>query len=922
MSLKLASRSAIIATTFLFLAGCAKTADQLFQDATAREAKGDRAGALIDLKSALQQDPNNGAMRFMAGRLYNATFDPVNAENELRKAGKLGVVENGRLVVELARSLRAQQKFAQLLKEITPDKAFAAPQLATLYALRGRAQHVLGYVEDAELSLKTGNSIGADNPDVDLLDAQIKAGKGDFEGALAAAERALSTHQNDFDAWTYKAELLRELKRDDDAINAYGEVLKLNIINFRALKARSMLYLAMGKLTQAQKDADLLARVYPQNPEALTQRGILQLAQGNPKLALESARAALKNVPDFADAKLLSGLVYRALGSLAQSEDFLSKYLAGQPDSSFARRALADTLLGLDQPARAVEILEPLLKNRANDPRLWALAGDAYLRSGDSAKAMEWFDKAATADPKDADIQIKHALATIDTGKGDLGLDELADALELTKDASRADEMLILSLLARKEVEKTDAALQKLEKRAPKDPITSNLKGLVLLAKNDREAANKAFEEALKQKPGFFPAAANAAQLDLAAGKPKDARARYAGVLTADDKSVQAMLAIADLDLQLGQRKEAIEMLERAAKAAPNSMQPRLLLIALYNAVGDKKRVTATAEEALAANPENPQAIMLAAEAELSEGNTNKAIATYGNLVRLDPDSTDAQVQLARFQARVGAPEDAESTLRRLLDRHPTPAAQIALISLLVAEKRIDDAMAYAKQMQKAQMKAPLGYALEGEVFEATKKFTEAATAYDTALRLQPMGQFAVKRFLARARGGDQKAALVELEHWADAYPEDFIARAKVGDAFMAAGDYKTAAANYEITVKGKQVPLDVANNLAWAYYQLKDKRALEMAETALKANPNSGLTADTFGWILVEQGDVARGLGNLKRAVALAPEEADIRYHLAAALAKSGDSAGARSELERLLKSDKPFATRKDAEALLASLK
>jgi FimV-like protein len=45
------------------------------------------------------------------------------------------------------------------------------------------------------------------------------------------------------------------------------------------------------------------------------------------------------------------------------------------------------------------------------------------------------------------------------------------------------------------------------------------------------------------------------------------------------------------------------------------------------------------------------------------------------------------------------------------------------------------------------------------------------------------------------------------------------------------------------------------------------------------------------------------------------------VRYHLAVGLSKSGDKAGARKELDKLLSEDKTFAQADEARALLKTL-
>ena len=78
---------------------------------------------------------------------------------------------------------------------------------------------------------------------------------------------------------------------------------------------------------------------------------------------------------------------------------------------------------------------------------------------------------------------------------------------------------------------------------------------------------------------------------------------------------------------------------------------------------------------------------------------------------------------------------------------------------------------------------------------------------------------------------------------------------------------------------------------------------------------------AFTLGWILVEQGNTARGLPLLQKAVSLAPEAAEIRYHFALGLVKSGDKSKARKELQQLLATGKTFPRIEEAKALLKQL-
>jgi Tfp pilus assembly protein FimV len=58
-----------------------------------------------------------------------------------------------------------------------------------------------------------------------------------------------------------------------------------------------------------------------------------------------------------------------------------------------------------------------------------------------------------------------------------------------------------------------------------------------------------------------------------------------------------------------------------------------------------------------------------------------------------------------------------------------------------------------------------------------------------------------------------------------------------------------------------------------------------------------------------------------LQKASTQAPNALEIRYHLAQALNKSGDKAGAKRELDKLLAAGAPFAQADEARALLKTL-
>ena len=73
---------------------------------------------------------------------------------------------------------------------------------------------------------------------------------------------------------------------------------------------------------------------------------------------------------------------------------------------------------------------------------------------------------------------------------------------------------------------------------------------------------------------------------------------------------------------------------------------------------------------------------------------------------------------------------------------------------------------------------------------------------------------------------------------------------------------------------------------------------------------------------MLVSQGDIARGVDVLQKAVSAAPGNLSARYHLAYGWFKVGDTARARNELKTLLSTEMSFPERGDAASLVMQLR
>lgn len=914
----------LLGSLVVALSACADDPVTLFERAKERERNGDRVGAVLELKAGIAKDPSSAEMRFALGRLYNAVFDHVSAEKELRKALDLGLVSSGDVQVELAVALFEQRKWAELLSDVKTAPAYGIPQRATIIALRGRAQKIIGQDAAARTSLQEATAVDREVPDVILLAAQLAAtDDNDKARAFELVNRLLARDPSHLKALIFKGAMHVRDRDYEAAVATYEKMLSVRPEHFSAHLNRSWLLLELGRLDDAEKGAKALLKLYPNEHQALTQLAAVYLAQQRAREALEIVSAVQRAQPQYGLAVLIEGLAHAKAESMLQAANVLRRYLSIEPRDAFGRRALARVLLNLGEPLQAQEALAPVLEDRRPDPAAFTLAADiaAYLGRVDEARG--WYEKAMKLSPDDLAAASKYGVLQVFSGHIDHGARLLEKVVEKMPSASSVDEVLLMNYISRRRFQEAEQALVTLQKRDPKSPISSNLRGIYFLATGETGKAIESFEAALAKNPAFFPAADNLAKIDLMKGQVDAARKRYLAVLAADERRFDAMMTLASLEQRFGRLHEARALLERAAKLHPNALSPRIMAAKLYLLQADTDRASVASEEMLASNPQDPRVLLLAGEVRQAKGNFASAIQVLTRLVQTQPNSEEALVHLARAQLEAKRIRDAEASLRKALELQPRYGlAQMALASLMVREGRADEALKFARQIQKTQPKAPMGHLIEAELHEAQKRWRDAIASYRTALAIAPNGDYAVRLYRARKASGEQNVALRDLQEWTQRHPVDQFARKVLAHELVSAGEYKRAASQYETFVKLNANDFDALNRLAWTYFKIGDVRALEIAERAYVLNSNSPYVIDTLGWILVSRGDVERGLPILRNAAKLAPRNPEIRYHYAVALGKAGSKDLARKELSEALALGQTFPDEGAARALLATMR
>jgi len=922
---KRAVRLVAAASAVVLVGACGDSPEKMVASARDYIAKGDSAAAIIQLKNALQAAPDNGEARLLLGKASLETRDFAAAEKELRRALELNQPADTVLPL-LALAMTELGQHEALVKDFG-DRKLTEPQAqATFQTALGDAYLRRNDRAEAGRAYAAALSAKADYGPAQLGQATLAALDGKYDDALAQVDRIIAASPKLARAYGFKSDLLL-VKGDRAGSRKALEAAIESDTNF--LPARLSLISMLtddGEYDAAAKLLDDTRKLAKGDLRLNYLDASLAFRRGDMTRAREQVQQVLKYMPEHVPSLVLAGAIDLREKQSTAAEINLRKAVSRAPNHAGARQLLVQTYLRMGQPAKAKDTLQPLVeKGMPANPQLLLLAGETYLANGDAKAASAYYQAASNAGQSQG-VAAKTRLGQIAlaTGRSEEGFKELEAASELDAGQYQADLAIIAGHLRRNEIDKAMAAVQSLEKKQPKNPLTFQMYGLVHLAKRDVPAARRNFDKALELQPNYLPAAYNLAMLDLADKRPEDARKRYEAMIAKDDKNDQLYLALADLQARTQADPKAIgETLQRAVSANPQSVPARLALIEFHLRSKDTKAALTAAQSAVAALPNDPRILEASGVALEAAGETNQAIETYNKLAALQPQSPQPLLRLAGLYVRQKDMNKAIDALRRAQKLAPNARDLVPqLAQVYLAANRPDDALKEARELQKSEPKFAGGYALEGDILMSQKKFAQAEKPYREALKLEPKADaVAIRLHRTLAEGGKAGEAEAFAKSWIAENPKSLAMRLYLGERELGAKNLKAAAAHYQAVIAIDGNNAIALNNLAWIGGELNDPKALGYAERALKLAPNSAAILDTYGTLLIKKGETGKGLEYMGRAAKAASNRYDIRLNYAKALAGAGKKDDARKELEALQAVPEDFPGKSEIPTLIKSL-
>jgi tetratricopeptide (TPR) repeat protein len=337
-----------------------------------------------------------------------------------------------------------------------------------------------------------------------------------------------------------------------------------------------MLVLALeGAWAQTSKPAPL------NEADDYLRQGIAAQQRKDLNAAIDDYRRALSIDPKLAEARANLGAALSEAGQFdaAIAED--TKALASVPDQTAVRMNLGLAYYKKGDMEDAHAAFSAVHLGRPQDVAAAVLLGYTDIKLGKSSEAAAMLTPLEAGRESNMDLEYVLAYALIDSGEETTGLPRMEKVAQATQSA---DGYFIAGAarLRRREFHEARTDLDAAINLHGDFPGLFTMAGQARDALGDADAAQPAFEQALKADPRDFTANLYLGTMRLKARDLDSARPMLEVALELQPKSPMARLEMAKLNGMTGKYAEAAATLEELEKADPNWIDPHIELAPIY----------------------------------------------------------------------------------------------------------------------------------------------------------------------------------------------------------------------------------------------------------------------------------------------------------------------------------------------------
>ncbi len=652
--------------------------------------EGDTTKAMLDVRNAIQIEPNNADARILLAKILEQDGDFQGVFENLRIAVDVDPTKI-EARIQLGSLYAAARMFPEAQAEV--DAALSqAPDNLDAQILSARLLAQGGQPEEAQVILREVLVGAPTNSDALLLLVGITVNQ-DPEAALALLDEGMEDAEDTRALRILRIEILQRLDRDGGVeseyralINAYPED---NAFRFRL----AQYLLSQGRVDDVEQ---LLRDIVAADPDNVSTRLALVQFLANVRgqeVAEETLLQFVNEVPDNYELQLALGRLYEATERPDMAmQTYKSIAVAAENDDIglTARNQMARMLIQEGNVDEGREYINEILAVDSTNIEALMMHGGLALVDGEYREAINDFRNVLRKEPAQERAHYLLARTHLQAGDKVLARDAYRRVLEVNPDNRIATMELAQILFADKQFAAAESLLRSRLVIAPSDARASQM--LIGLLVNDKNYVTAEAEARRLLAVTDETAIANyllGSVLQIQ-GKSKPAMEYFTKALEQAPESPEALQGYAAALADTQGQPATVRYLKAHVKKYPDQLHASALLSQVQAGSGD----TLGAEQTLQAALEKNEAWLPAYTglASMQAGDISKQIEIFEEGMQAIPGNQQLGLLLGTAYEREGRIDDAIEMYEALLAQNSDMPAVVNNLVALIADYRQDPA--------------------------------------------------------------------------------------------------------------------------------------------------------------------------------------------------------------------------------------
>jgi tetratricopeptide (TPR) repeat protein len=726
----------------ILMAGCNRDPQvrkqKYFDSAITLLKQGQPAKAVLELRNALQVDPNFVEAASVLAELlarqgnYREAFTLLDRA-ERAKPDYLPVRKGLALIYRLSgKSGQALEELDYIL-EHSPDDTDALFNLGSLQASQQK------YTE-AEGTFNRILEIQPSHVQALLALASIKEKSQDKPEAERFLKLAVERNPRSPVAYLALIKFYLSNRRPSDAETLFTQALKTTNNNIAILEAEQGFYEGSGKLAQAEDLVRKIQSSHAEDPKYWTAVADYYVRINDWNKAKAELERVLAQHQD--DRNTLHKLieVHLDLNDLSGARKLNEAVLKSNPKDAYAHLFKGRLYLAQGDVENALLEFNQTHQFQPDYPALYYWYAQAYLQRRDLGQARRSLQTALQYDPRYQEARLQLADLENKAGAADAAMYDAKRALAGNPADTRAMLLYSQSLIQKQEYAEAAKVVSAAAAQAPNSADAHRQLGILELVKKNPSAAQKEFKTAWSLDPGSRPLLEAILLGYLADKQTGGANDFLQHELESRSNDPLLYHELAQIDLLLGRQNDAISALQKALNLAPGNVESALLLAETYIAAKQPEQALQLARGVAQKHAGEPDALLQAGMLFEKIEHWEEAQKAYERAVQLDSGNAIAKNNLAWLLASRGGNIDIALSLAQQAEEQLADNVEVTgtLGWIYYKKQAYKTALEYLKQCAaKDQKNATFQYEL-GLTYWKLGDNSQARRLLLTALILDP----------------------------------------------------------------------------------------------------------------------------------------------------------------------------------------